>query len=459
MHKHKWHIDSKRESWKESPQKGLLMAYEVKIRRCDCGEERKIKTAPKGTWWKSAENSIERIKTYPEKWKKSLAGSVSNLSNACSAITLEKLRRINLTWAEAEELVESLVADGIAEKFEKYPKRNPKNIKIFISPDTVQTLRKLLGLDKEEKVQKEIDVFFKDWKNLNIKNAPEGNLIDQLADTWHDNKKPFLPLKNGTIRLKSFNSYKLILNTLKTIYSIRLSGETIYFRELSVMVSGNSKTLASLKPYLKNMLGNLEEYGIQDHSPIMFCRIPVTGTLNGLSIDLCATVDYTPLTLSTAKAFKPVNGDYRALLLVENLTTFETTIPHLPKDIGIIWLSGYPPSYVRMFVKKLLEFIPSPGFIWCDPDPDGMEIVLTAGKWFEEAGQKWKPVGMDKDILLNCKTSRDLDERDRNKIKQLSSRPDAAIFHETLILMEKTGKKPEQESINSLSMLQQYIGT
>lgn len=80
-------------------------------------------------------------------------------------------------------------------------------------------------------------------------------------------------------------------------------------------------------------------------------------------------------------------------------------------------------------------------------DPDGIEIALTAGKWFEEAGLDWKPLGMDVTTYLNAKTYKPLEEADLRKIKTLKARVETSFFHTLLNEMEKTGRKVEQEAI------------
>ena len=62
-HRHRWKSGSKKGPWKRSQQK-LLMAYEVRVNRCDCGEERKVKAAPKGIWWKGTDRSPGKVRTY-----------------------------------------------------------------------------------------------------------------------------------------------------------------------------------------------------------------------------------------------------------------------------------------------------------------------------------------------------------------------------------------------------------
>lgn len=429
------------------------MAHETWINLCECGEERKIRTAPKGIWRRGGETHYERVKTYPEVWKRILSDLIG-AQKSDVVISLDKFGRLGLPWSEAEDLAKKLVIDGIAERFEKYPRRSTKDTKIVISEEIIRKLRVLLGLNKRESEEDAVTAFFDNWMKLKsgdsfqqVADVPAGSLIDQMAELWHAGNRSVLPLTEGPVVVRSLVSYKLILETLKAIALLNLAEETMPFRELSVKVSGDSKCLAAVKPYLKSFLGNLEDHGITEHASLIFCHMPVVGEINYRSVDLSASEDYSVVTKSTALKFKPIHGKFDSILLVENQTAFEKVVNKLPENIGCIFISGYPASYIRTFVKRLLDFNPASGLIWCDMDPDGIEIALTAGKWFEEAGLEWKPLGMDVTTFLNAKTYKPLEEADRRKIKTLKARMGTSFFHALLDEMEETEKKVEQEAV------------
>lgn len=451
-HPHRWKSIFKKEPWKQSPEQGLLMAYEVRVNRCDCGEERKVKTAPKGIWWKGIDIRIGSAHTYPARWKKTLAEGIRRHLEGERTISLDQMNRYGLlsglTGAEVDELIQALVADGLAERFERYPKRTGKDVQIIISHDLLQVLRGMFGLNKRDADEEAIDVFFEEWEKSKIKEIPVGEVIDRLAGLWLKEREAILPFPEAPLRLRSLRTYHLLLKTLKAIAFLCFSEERLPFRELSIQITGRSKGLASMKPYIRRLLGDLENYGVIDHSSHLFCRIPLRGEVNGDAVDLSASVDYVVLTSATAKSFRPTAGTFKALLLVENLTSFEAMIPLLPAEVGIVWLAGFPPEYVRLFIQRLLMFNPAPGRIWCDLDPDGIEITLTVGKWFEKAEQTWAPIGMETAFFTEESGARTLDERDKGKITALKARHDAVLFREVLERMEKAGKKLEQEAIN-----------
>lgn len=437
------------------------MAYEVRVNRCECGEEKKIKAAPKGIWWRGDERRLKRVQTYPERWKKTLAEAIRRGEGEEKRVPLDRISRYGisagLTRAESEALAEALVADGMAERFERYPKRTERDVQIVISRELLRPLRELLGLGAREKEEEAIDAFFDEWERSKRGEELVVETLDRLAELWLKERAPILPLPDGIVQLKGLKSFRLLIEALKTILILDPSNETLPFRELSIRVSGSSKALAAIKPYLKALLGNLEDYGIIDHAPLLFCRLPLTGEVNGRTVDLSAASDYMVLTAATASSFRPVTGRLKALLLVENQTPFEGILPLLPEDVGIVWLSGSPPGHVRAFVEMLLRFQPVPGRIWCDLDPYGIEIALTAGEWFERVGQQWLPIGMDGSFLFEGKGAQMLNERDFEKIAALKRRADAAAFYEVLAAMEKSGKKQEQEALEKGSLISELI--
>ncbi|MBI3604544.1 MAG: hypothetical protein HY202_00775 [Nitrospirae bacterium] len=451
MHEHEWKNVFKKGPWAKSPRPELLMAYELKVRKCVCGEEQKIKSAPKGIWWKGENIQITRIKTYPERWKKGLKDSLRETLDGTKTLSLETLaNRSELLWSEVEELSQSLLLDGVAERFEKYPNKSPRDVKIVIPAENLQLIRELLGLTKKEADAVEIDSLFEIFEKERF---PEGHavaqVVDQMARLWQETRKPTLLLQGETtVTLKSLVNYKLILVTLLEIAKRDPSRQGIYFRELSAKITGDSKGLYVIRSYLRGMFGDLKYLGVIEHAPLLFCRAPVAGEMNGCHLDLWAAADYAVMTESTASTFKPTQSHCRSLLLIENQTTFEAVASRLPAGAGAIFLAGYPPGHVQTFIKRILKFKPIPGKLWCDIDPDGIEIALMAGKYFEEVGQKWEPHGMSKEWLLDAPISKPLDDRDREKLKVLKTRSDAKVFYPLIDEMEKIGRKVEQEVID-----------
>lgn len=431
------------------------MAYDEWVNLCECGESREIRTHPKGIWWKASASNIERIKTYPERWSKAIRDIIaSRLKDEISdiAFSIDSIHKIaDIRLDELDGFVNLLLKDGIIEKFEPYPRGSQKGTKIIFKSGNLYLLKNLLGLDLKDRQREAINNFFESWEypyeGLTAPAHRLAEIIDTAKNLWKENERAIIISKEGKeITMKSLSNYILLLETLREIFNIAASHERLSMRELSVRLTGDSKGLEGIKSYLRTTIGDLNPYGIAEHSPLLFCRLPLIGKIGDRTIDLSACGDFVSMTSMTAGLFEPLSSSMTRIVLVENLTPFERLAKEIEKfssDTGVLFLSGYPPGFVRDFVKKLLEFRTIEGLIWCDLDPDGIEIALTAGKWFEKSS--WTPLFMEKDWLSSSKT-KTLSEADFKKLNNLKNRNDARIFHPLINKMEELGVKVEQES-------------
>lgn len=455
MHEHKFKRTHRAGKWRQSPDAGLLMAYDEWLNVCECGEAREIKTHPRGIWWKASAPNIERIKTYPERWFKAIRNLIANkLKDEIDDITfsIDSIQRIvALRWDELDSFVNLLLKDGVIEKFEPYPKGSQKETKIIFRADNLHLLKNLLGLDLKNKQKETIDNFFESWeypdKDIPVTAIRIVEIINNMKRLWEERGKPIVTsMESRELIMKSLSNYILLLETLREISNIAISYERLSMRELSVRLTGDSKGLEGVKSYLRTVIGDLNPYGITEHSSLLFCKLPLIGKIADRTIDLSACADFVSMTSMTAGLFKPLSSGMRRIVLVENLTPFERLARESERfgnDTGILFLSGYPPGFVRDFVKRLLKFRPIEGLIWCDLDPDGIEIALNVGKWFEKS--EWNTLFMEKDFLLSSKT-KPLSEADFKKLNNLKNRNDARIFHPLINKMEELGVKVEQES-------------
>ncbi|MBI5695297.1 MAG: DUF2399 domain-containing protein [Nitrospirae bacterium] len=350
-----------------------------------------------------------------------------------------------LDWRELDEMLAVLLRDGAVELFEPYP-RNPRKGKVVFRAGTVEKLRGILGMDAREKEAAAITSFFDSWEHpRDMDGAPlrVASVLDALEALWRSDGRAALPPVGGRVTvLKSLSNYAVILDALRGIFNLTLLGDTVSLRELSTDVAGDSKALDRVKPYLRELLGDLGGYGVDEHSSLIYCRLPVAGTVGGKAVDLSACEDYISLTVKTARAFSPVSSSMKRIILVENLTPFERLAgePGLTEGgTGIAFLSGYPPGHVREFIKRIAHGVEA--LIWCDLDPDGVAIALTAAKWFKQ----WRPFFMDKDYLLTSR-AKPLEDHDSLKLSSLKNSAGGSAFGPLLGDMERLGVKVEQEA-------------
>lgn len=458
MHEHNFRRTHAIGEWHPSEIKGILRAHDEWFNHCDCGEKKKIRTHARGIWKKAADKNLEQFFTYPAKWQQLLRNILrrrlgDNNSIKEFSFTAESvLRTSGLSWSDVEKWITGLLQSGIAEVFEPYPQKDPAHVKLYIRIEEVVSLQEMFGLNEREKERERIDSFFDDSEypreGISERALDIVALIDRSKDRWQLTGKPEVVGRKGEpIIMKSAANYRLLMETLREIFDITCHGELISFRDLAVRATGNSKGLETLKSYLKSLLGSIADYGIIEHSPFLLCRIPVIGEIGGKRIDFSAADDYVSITSSTANGVDFISSELKYLLMIENLTPFEKVSKELSrikaKEIGVIFLSGYPPGHVRDFLKKIVSLGPD-GHVWCDLDPDGVEIALTVTKLFPEG--KCRPIMMEPDFLSNSPTKR-LEEQDIQKISQLQSRVSGTLA-DLIDMMAKKGTKVEQEAQN-----------
>lgn len=449
MHEHNFRRTHRIGNW-QPVESGLLRAPEEWVNNCDCGETRKIKTRPRGFWVKSQPTRLERVRKYPGQWANVLKRLLKNREGSSGDLSISSTRILRLSgigWVDLENLIDALLRDGIIEKFEPYLKSSRATVVVF-KEEVIIPLIALLGLDLKEREREKISLSYASWECPPPENPSAKkliNILEVMKKRWSETSKPVVPSVPGkeTI-MASLPNYLFLLEAIREIFSITSTGEILSFRELAVRVTGDSKGLEGIKTYLRTLLGDLEQYGIREHSPLIFCKLPIIGKIGEKELDLFACEDYSALTLNTARSFIPVSGKLRRLILIENLTPFEKLAKEilLSKDSGIVFLSGYPPGHIKFFVKKIIEFSSAEGLVWCDLDPDGVEIALTVGDWF---GPKWRPIFMDGEFLVSSK-SKSLADSDREKIKILNTREGINFFKPLLLEMAERGIKVEQEA-------------
>ncbi len=467
MHEHSFRRTSRVGTWRPSPEPGIEIAYEEWINRCDCGEERPIRTRPRGIWQRASRANLKNLGTYPPRWqdilKRLLRGRTATGEDGVLVSVDTVVRAAGAAWHEVEPLLQALLRDGAVERFTPMRGSRIKGPKVRFTPQAVETLRASLGIDSDDRQRGLIDEFFSGWEYPATAEGPASEvavLLDNMQVLWKQYRKPAVPLPGNRTPLvmKSTGNYYLLLQSLREIFNLCLSGEMLSFRELAVRLTGHSKGLESVKPYLRQLLSPLSRFSIVEHSPLLFCRLPLRGSVSGRKVDLSASVDYVVLTAGSAREFVPEDGELRRLVLVENLTPFEFLCRKadlLGPHTGVVFLSGYPPGHVREFTRKIIAFREVEGLLWCDLDPQGVEIALTAAGWFGK--DRWSPLWMSPELLKKTDPL-PLSETDRKKAEELLSRADALALHPLLKEMLSLGVKAEQESLLDMEDVRELRG-
>jgi hypothetical protein len=191
---------------------------------------------------------------------------------------------------------------------------------------------------------------------------------------------------------------------------------------------------------------DLAEFGIERHTPLLLIAAPLTLTLPNGQIDLASCADFAALTPATVQAVTAASGTISHWQLVENRTSFENVAKKRDADVGVIWLPGFPPTWWREAVGRLLDLASAPAHIACDPDPAGIAIALKAAELWRERGIAWQPWRMTAADLASLRVRKPLTEGDKLQLATLQQEPALpAPLADLLEWMLKQGEKGEQE--------------
>ncbi len=241
-------------------------------------------------------------------------------------------------------------------------------------------------------------------------------------------------------------------------------GEDLPLRELSVRVTGDSKSLAALRSDLNRLGVNLEEWGVYEHQPILRAVGPVEYELPGGqgAVRLDAVADYACLTLKTVSSVKVTRNEADAVLIVENLTPFEALAREDLPLVGrvlMLYAGGFIGRAETALLHKVLAARPVPGFIWTDLDLGGHRIFVAVEHVFKEHGIPLTRIGSTLEFIGGAVTGIPLTAEERMELEHLLARGDLpageAEWIRTILAL---GAKVEQEAqMGGLARLQETI--
>lgn len=131
--------------------------------------------------------------------------------------------------------------------------------------------------------------------------------------------------------------------------------------------------------------------------------------------------------------------------LVENRASFERQSARLEEGVCLVWLPGRPTGAWMQAMAWLLAQAPAPAAISCDPDPAGLQIAMTAGQLWADAGLAWAPQHMALS-QWQAGPTRPLNDYDRRVLIELQADPHLpAPLAQLRDDMWASGCKAEQE--------------
>ncbi len=108
--------------------------------------------------------------------------------------------------------------------------------------------------------------------------------------------------------------------------------------------------------------------------------------------------------------------------LIENRASFERQVQQVDGGVCLVWLPGRPGHDWQAAMRWLLQVAPAPATLSCDPDPAGIQIAMTAGTLWDQAGLSWHATHMEPQRWLDGAT-RPLTAYDLRTLQALASTP------------------------------------
>lgn len=185
--------------------------------------------------------------------------------------------------------------------------------------------------------------------------------------------------------------------------------------------------------------------GIDRHTPLLLVAAPLTLQLPDGIVALHCAPDFAGLTPATVAAVSGVSGRIAHWRLIENKTSFERCARSREADTAVVWLPGFPPTWWRETMSRLIALAPAPAEIACDPDPAGIAIALETAKLWDAAQLDWRPWRMDFADLANLSRRAPLTPADCALLDGLLSRPVPDSLMPLAKWIADHGEKGEQE--------------
>ncbi len=289
----------------------------------------------------------------------------------------------------------------------------------------LQQLRNALGL-------RDVAIEEQQWQTIRT----------ALANTLSESLMPALTALDELPIQRALTRYQLIVALQQWQDEERIGTR----RDFALLARSDTKGLRESEwAWLEQTL-DLAEFRIERHTPLFLFAAPLTLTFPCGQMDVSNCADFAALTPATVQAVTSATGSVKRWQLVENRTSFERVAKQRDGDVGVIWLPGFPPNWWCIAVGKLLDLLPSPAYIACDPDPAGIAIALKAAELWQSRGLAWHPWKMTAADLSGLRTRKPLTEND--KLQLASLRNTNLLSSELLALSEwmlEKGEKGEQE--------------
>ena len=363
----------------------------------------------------------------PTNWRQVLTTWVRK-ATATTLIKWESLyTRAGTTQANAvEPLFRMLLKHGELELKEKRTPHgwHPESVR-FIDP---QRLRRALGIAEPDEAANKLA----GRRGVTYSHPALEAAREALAP---------LPARTALARLE-------LLDALQAWHDAGRARSHATRRDFALFSRGNTKGISPAEWRWLEEQFDLSSLGIAVHAPLLLIAASSRFEWSGGVLDLSSVPSFIGLPPSVMASIETMTNPPERWLLLENRTAFEKVVLTRAPDDAVVWLPGYPPSWWREAMRRLLALAPAPALIACDPDPDGIAIALQAGAPWSDAMIEWHPWMMSAGDLAGLAHRTSLSQRDRERLDALA--PPLAAHPELAALatwMREHDEKGEQEGL------------
>lgn len=233
------------------------------------------------------------------------------------------------------------------------------------------------------------------------------------------------------------------IQALAALARIAENGEVVPARVFSAKFLGHSKALARIRRRLERLVGPLERIGIQDSGQVVIIGGNGRLRLPDTEIDL-SNFHYFGLAVNDATKIEDIRFPRGGLLVVENLTPFQTCIDQLAKklDLMVLWSAGFPGQGVLAIVHHAARSNARVR-VWCDLDLGGIRIARILMR----AASSAEALLMEPESLRNARKRCSLALERAAAIRREIARDPAGPLSETLRTMLDLSVWVEQETL------------
>jgi hypothetical protein len=244
---------------------------------------------------------------------------------------------------------------------------------------------------------------------------------DDLAAQWLAlaNEHPWLTGAAQTAAKATAVVQSQRLPLLKALVAWRQAQRTGLRQDFALAAREHTKGITATEWDWLDVHLPLDALGIGRFEPVFWLggALTLTSEPSGELMSL-PRVGFVGLPCRQLNSWSAVQTAPQRYWLIENRASFERQALQLQPGVCLIWLPGRPSESWLQAMRWLLMQAPAPAAISCDPDPAGIQIALTAGQLWDDAGLRWDADQMSSEFWKDGVT-RALNDYDRRVLAEL----------------------------------------